>query len=201
MRRLRGWRHSLRRDAEADPHHYDVGNDFYRIVLGPTMVYSCARFVDDDTDPRRGPGRQARPGLPASSGSHERTGVRLLDVGCGWGSMAIHAAPHYDAEVVGITISREQAELARERVEAAGVDDRVDIRLQDYRELRGERFDAISSIGMSEHVGPSASTRYFAILRAALRADGAAAQPRHLVGRRVAARSALVRRSLRLPGR
>ena len=167
VRHLHGWRHSLRRDAEAVSHHYDVGNDFYRIVLGPTMVYSCARFVDDDTTLDEA--QTAKLDLVARKlGLHERTGVRLLDVGCGWGSMAIHAAQRYHAEVVGITISREQAELARERVKAAGVDDRVDIRLLDYRELRGERFDAISSIGMSEHVGAKRLDEYFGVLRAAL---------------------------------
>ncbi len=167
VRHLRGWRHSLRRDADAVSHHYDVGNDFYRIVLGPTMVYSCARFVDDDTTLDEA--QTAKLDLVARKlGLHERTGVRLLDVGCGWGSMAIHAAQRYHAEVVGITISREQAELARERVKAAGVDDRVDIRLLDYRELRGERFDAISSIGMSEHVGAKRLDEYFGVLRAAL---------------------------------
>ena len=89
-------------------------------------------------------------------GLDDRPGGRLLDVGCGWGSMAIHAATHHDVSVVGITISEAQAELARERVAAAGVADRVEIRLQDYRQLGGERFDAISSIGMSEHVGEQA---------------------------------------------
>ena len=89
--------------------------------------------------------------------------MRLLDVGCGWGSMALHAAHHHGADVVGVTLSGPQAELARERVKEAGLDGQIEIRLQDYRDLRGERFDAISSIGMFEHVGggagwPSTST-------------------------------------------
>jgi cyclopropane-fatty-acyl-phospholipid synthase len=96
----------------------------------------------------------------------------LLDVGCGWGSMAIHAATNFAVSVVGITISEAQAALARERVAEAGVADRVEIRLQDYRDLRGEQFDAISSIGMSEHVGKENLDRYYELLREALRPQG-----------------------------
>lgn len=165
--RLSGLRHSRRRDARAISHHYDVGNDFYRLVLGPSMTYSCARFVDDDTTVDAA--QDAKHDLVARKlGLHERPGMRLLDVGCGWGSMAIHAAQRYDAQVVGITISREQAELARKRVGDAGVADRVEIRLQDYRLLGDERFDAISSIGMAEHVGMARIAEYFAVLHRAL---------------------------------
>ena len=164
-------RHTIRRDAEAVGHHYDVSNEFYAMVLGESMTYSCALFPDDDT------------GLAdAQAAKHERVcrklgldrtpGSRLLDVGCGWGQMAIHAAQHHGAQVVGITISTEQAALARERVAAAGVADQVEIRLQDYRELRGETFDVISSIGMSEHVGSANLVRYFETLRALLRPTG-----------------------------
>jgi cyclopropane-fatty-acyl-phospholipid synthase len=92
---------------------------------------------------------------------HERPGKRLLDVGCGWGSLAIHAATHYDVEVVGITISQAQVELARQRVADAGLSDRVDIRLQDYRDVHDETFDAISSVGMFEHVGANRMALYF----------------------------------------
>ena len=169
--RLHGGRHSVRRDAEAIGHHYDVGNDFYRLVLGPSMTYSCARFVDADTDL-----------MDAQAAKHDLicrklgldglTGGRLLDVGCGWGSMAIHAASHYDVSVVGITISEAQAALARKRVADAGLADRVEIRLQDYRVLGRETFDAVSSIGMSEHVGHQNLARYYELLRAALRPRG-----------------------------
>ena len=164
--RLTGWRHSLRRDQQAISHHYDVGNDFYRLVLGPSMTYSCARFVDDRTtldDARRPSTTSSR----ASSGS-TGAGMRLLDVGCGWGSMAIHAAMHYRASVVGITISREQVESARKRVSEAGVGDLVEIRMQDYRRLGDEQFGAISSIGMAEHVGAKRLDEYFSILHRAL---------------------------------
>jgi cyclopropane-fatty-acyl-phospholipid synthase len=165
--KLSGWRHSLRRDARAISHHYDVGNDFYRVVLGPTMTYSCARFVAKDSTLDEA--QAAKHDLVARKlGLHERHGMRLLDVGCGWGSMAIHAAARYGASVVGITISKEQAERARARVAEAGVSEQVEIRLQDYRELAGETFDAISSIGMAEHVGASRIDRYFECLRSAL---------------------------------
>jgi cyclopropane-fatty-acyl-phospholipid synthase len=165
--RLHGWRHSKRRDADAIGHHYDVGNDFYRLVLGPSMTYSCARFSSDGLDLTEAQASKhdlicRKLGLP------ERPGARLLDVGCGWGSMAIHAAANYDATAVGITISRSQADLARKRAAEAGVGDRVEIRLQDYRELAGEKFDVISSIGMSEHVGAKNLVQYYAILHDAL---------------------------------
>ncbi|HEX6255509.1 MAG TPA: cyclopropane-fatty-acyl-phospholipid synthase family protein [Euzebyales bacterium] len=166
-----GWQHSIRRDASVIGHHYDVGNDFYRLVLGPAMTYSCARFTGPDVDLRQA--QDAKHELVCRKlGLHERGGMRLLDVGCGWGSLAIHAARHHGAQVVGITISRAQAELARRRAADAGVADRVEIRLQDYREVCGERFDAISSIGMSEHVGSRRIDQYFAILYALLEPRG-----------------------------
>jgi cyclopropane-fatty-acyl-phospholipid synthase len=165
--RLSGWRHSVQRDARAITHHYDVGNDFYRLVLGPTMTYSCARFIDDSTTLDQA--QEAKYELICRKlGLHERTEQRLLDVGCGWGSMSIHAATHHDARVVGITISQAQADFARKRVAEAGMSDRIEIRLQDYRDLTGEQFDAISSIGMSEHVGQGKLDRYFSTLRSVL---------------------------------
>jgi cyclopropane-fatty-acyl-phospholipid synthase len=165
--RLHGWRHSLKRDATAIGHHYDVGNDFYRLVLGPTMTYSCARFTQSDFTLEDA--QTAKHDLICRKlGLHEHPGARLLDVGCGWGSMVIHAALHYDARAVGITISKAQAALARQRVAEAGVADRVEIRLLDYRDLRGEKFDAISSVGMSEHVGHDKLDQYFETLRQAL---------------------------------
>jgi cyclopropane-fatty-acyl-phospholipid synthase len=168
--RLRGGRHSKQRDAAAIHHHYDVGNDFYRIVLGPAMTYSCARFVDATTDLTTAQGLKhdlicRKLGLDAMRGG------RLLDVGCGWGSMAIHAAANYDVSVVGITISENQVAAARERVATAGLSDRIEIRLQDYRDI-DEQFDAISSIGMSEHVGRANLDRYYEILRRALPPHG-----------------------------
>jgi cyclopropane-fatty-acyl-phospholipid synthase len=169
--RPRGRRHSKGRDAQAVSHHYDVGNDFYRLVLGEAMTYSCARF-GSPTDTLEAAQAAKHELIGRKLGLHERPGTRLLDVGCGWGSMAIHAARHHDARVVGITISREQADLAKHRVDDAGLGDQVEIRLQDYRDLRGEQFDAISSIGMFEHVGKRRMGEYFTTLRAALQPGG-----------------------------
>ena len=145
----RGRRHSKSRDAQVISHHYDISNEFYRLVLGPSMTYSCARFVDDSATLEAA--QESKLDLVCRKlGLHERRGVRLLDVGCGWGSMALHAASRYGATVVGVTLSSAQADLARIRIKEAGLEDQVEIRVQDYRDLRGERFDAISSIGMFE---------------------------------------------------
>ena len=131
------------------------------------MTYSCARFESEDTD--LATAQAAKHELICRKlGLGDRHGMRLLDVGCGWGSMAIHAAQHYDVSVVGITISQSQADLARKRAAEAGVGERVEIRLQDYRELSGERFDAISSVGMSEHVGESRLDEYYGVLHGVL---------------------------------
>jgi cyclopropane-fatty-acyl-phospholipid synthase len=175
----RGWRHSIRRDKRAVSHHYDVGNDFYALVLGPSMTYSCARFADPTTSLEDAQAAKHElicrklgldePGFRADCAAAR---PRLLDVGCGWGSMAIHAATHHDADVVGVTISEQQAELARRRVADAGLDDRVEIRLQDYREIADGPFDAISSVGMAEHVGLKNMDRYFQKLYDVLRPGG-----------------------------
>ena len=169
--RLSGWRHSMGRDAKAIHHHYDVGNDFYELVLGPSMTYSCARFAEKDFTLEQAQAAKYEL-ICRKLGLHEQPGLRLLDVGCGWGSMAIHAAVHHRAHVVGVTISQAQADRARERVAAAGVADLVTIRLQDYRHITGETFDAISSIGMSEHVGSEKLPAYFDTLRAVLKPQG-----------------------------
>src|SRR6476661_3739243 len=168
---VHGLRHSMVRDAQAISHHYDVGNDFYAMVLGPSMTYSCARWGPQTTDLTAA--QAAKHDLVCRKlGLADRPGQRLLDVGCGWGSMAIHAARNYGAHVVGITISTEQHAAALARVRDAGVTDRVEIRLQDYRTLGGERFDAISSIGMFEHVGAARMAEYFATLRSLLGPGG-----------------------------
>ncbi len=166
-----GRRHSIRRDKVAVSHHYDVGNEFYSLVLGPSMTYSCARFVDDGMSLEAA--QAAKHELICRKlGLHERPGSRLLDVGCGWGSMAIHAATRHGARVVGVTISNEQAAEARRRVAAAGVSDQVEIRIQDYRRVADGPFDAISSVGMAEHVGERKMDDYFAILHSLLRPGG-----------------------------
>ncbi|MFE2998897.1 class I SAM-dependent methyltransferase [Nocardia sp. NPDC059246] len=177
----RGPRHTRHRDAAVISHHYDVGDDFYRLVLGPGMTYSCARFAAADDDGRAAvdatlsleDAQRAKHDLICRKlGLTERPGMRLLDVGCGWGSMAMHAASVYGAQVVGVTISGTQAELARKRIVEAGLSATVEIRHTDYRDLRGEQFDAISSIGMFEHVGANRAAEYFDTLRALLRPEG-----------------------------
>ena len=169
--RPRGRLHSPGRDAQAVSHHYDVGNDFYSLVLGPSMTYSCARFAHPDASLEEAQ-RAKHELICRKLGLDDKPGARLLDVGCGWGSMAIHAAARHGARVVGGTWSTAQAEYARRRVEDAGLSERIEIRLQDYRDLRGEQFDAISSIGMFEHVGSSQMARYFEILHELLRPTG-----------------------------
>jgi cyclopropane-fatty-acyl-phospholipid synthase len=166
-----GRRHSKHRDAAVISHHYDVSNAFYRIVLGPSMTYSCARFESENSTLETA--QEAKVDLVCRKlGLRHRESARLLDVGCGWGSLALHAARHYGAQVVGVTLSREQAEFARKRVADAGLSTQVEIRLQDYREVRDEPFDAISSIGMFEHVGASKMTEYFGRLHGLLTPTG-----------------------------
>ena len=169
IRPRRARRHSRVRDAEAVAHHYDVGNDFYALVLGPTLVYSCALWTDVDTG--LDAGQEAKLDLVCRK-LGLRPGLRLLDVGCGWGSLALHAAQRYGADVVGITLSTQQAELACRRVAAAELDRRITIRVQDYREVDDGPFDAISSIGMAEHVGRVALPGYVRALHDLLRPGG-----------------------------
>jgi cyclopropane-fatty-acyl-phospholipid synthase len=167
--RLGGVRHSKERDAAAIAHHYDVSNAFYRIVLGPSMTYSCAVWEHEDV-----------PLEDAQAAKYElvcrklglEPQMRLLDVGCGWGGMVVHAAANHGVRAVGVTLSRRQAEWAEKAVAEAGLADRVEIRYQDYRDVRDGPFDAISSIGMFEHVGLSQLRVYFGGLRRLLRPGG-----------------------------
>jgi cyclopropane-fatty-acyl-phospholipid synthase len=167
--RLRGRRHTPERDAQAVRHHYDVSNRFYRLVLGPSLTYSCALFADPTATLEEA--QAAKHELVCAKLGLEE-GMRLLDVGCGWGSMLIHAAERYGVSGVGVTLSPLQAELARGRVAEAGLADRLEVRLADYRELGDERFDAISSIGMFEHVGRAQLGAYFRRVRELLRPGG-----------------------------
>lgn len=162
-RRRRGLRHTRGRDREAISHHYDVGNDFYALVLGPSMVYSCAYWE------HRPPGRGRRATLEDAQQAKLdlvcrklalRPGQRLLDVGCGWGSLVLHAAREYGVHAVGITLSQEQATFARKRVAEEGLTDRVEIRVQDYREVTDGPYEAVASIGMAEHVGKDRYRQY-----------------------------------------
>lgn len=160
--RVRGRRHSRSRDAEAISHHYDVPGDFYRLLLGPTMTYSCGVWESP------GAGLDS-----AQEAKYElicrklglRAGMRLLDVGCGWGGMVIHAARHHGVRAVGVTLSQQQAILARRRVADAGLGEQVEIRMADYRDVTAGPYDAISSIGMFEHVGTAQLGGYFSRMR------------------------------------
>lgn len=167
----RGRSHTLRRDASAISHHYDVSNEFYELVLGPSLTYSCARFSEPGMDLAEAQGSKHEH-ICRKLGLHQMPGARLLDVGCGWGSLAIHAAMNHGATVVGITISREQAAYAAARVTEAGLDGKVEIRLQDYRDLDDGPFDAVSSVGMFEHVGSERIEEYFTTLHKMLRPQG-----------------------------
>jgi cyclopropane-fatty-acyl-phospholipid synthase len=144
---------------------------FYRLFLGPSLTYSCARFTDERMSLEAAQAAKHE-AVSRKLGLGDRAGMRLLDIGCGWGSMALHAATRHGAEVVGVTISAEQAAAARERVAEAGLSDRVEIRLQDYRDLAGESFDAVSSAGMFEHVGAARTAEYFTVVRSLLRPHG-----------------------------
>jgi cyclopropane-fatty-acyl-phospholipid synthase len=148
--RPRGKRHTVARDARSVRHHYDVGNEFFALFLDDSMTYSCAIF---ETPEQSLEDAQTNKRETVCRKLALRPGERLLDVGCGWGSFAVHAAEHHGAHVTGITLSEPQAARARERAADHGVADKVEIRVMDYRELRGERYDAIASIGMVEHVG------------------------------------------------
>jgi cyclopropane-fatty-acyl-phospholipid synthase len=167
--RVPGRRRSLSRDRASVRHHYDVSNRFYGLVLGPSLVYSCAYFASPAD------------GLEAAQ-EHKlelicrklrlRSGERLLDIGCGWGSLLIHAAAHHGVEAVGVTLSEPQAEAARERIAQAGLDARVSVHVADYREVSDGPYDKVVSVGMYEHVGRSDLPRYVREVRALLRPGG-----------------------------
>ena len=164
----KGRRHTIVRDARSVRHHYDLPPEFFKLFLGETLAYSCAIFSRGATTLEEA----QRTKLDVVCAKlNLQAGQRVLDVGCGWGSWVIHAAREYDVHVTGITLSEPQARIARERAAAAGVADKVDIRVQDYREIAGESFDAIASIGMVEHVGEEQIDVYAQKLRS-LVADG-----------------------------
>ena len=167
--RLRGRSHSRDRDAKAVRHHYDVSNEFFELFLDESMTYSCAIFSRGATTLQDA--QHAKLDLVCQKLAL-REDERVLDVGCGWGAFVIHAARNYGVRAVGITLSPPQAELARRRIAESGLSDRVEVRVADYRDLRGERYDAIASIGMVEHVGESQIDVYARQLASLLGPDG-----------------------------
>jgi cyclopropane-fatty-acyl-phospholipid synthase len=164
-----GRRHTKARDAEVVRHHYDVSNEFFALFLDESMTYSCAIFREGAETLEQAQEEKLET-VARKLGLKE--GDRVLDVGCGWGSFPLWAATRHSASVVGITLSPPQAEKARQRAEQAGVGDRVEIRVMDYRDLVGERFDAIASIGMVEHVGEVQIDEYARTLAGLLEPGG-----------------------------
>jgi cyclopropane-fatty-acyl-phospholipid synthase len=167
--RPRGRLHSKFRDSKAISHHYDVSNRFYEWVLGPSMAYTCAVYPTADATLEE-----------AQAAKHElvaqklalKPGMRLLDVGCGWGGMVMHAAAEHGVKALGVTLSRNQAEWAQAEIERRGLGDLAEVRHLDYRDAPESEFDAISSIGLTEHIGKANLPSYFASLYARLRPEG-----------------------------
>jgi cyclopropane-fatty-acyl-phospholipid synthase len=168
-RTLLGRRHSRRRDATAISHHYDVSNTFYEWVLGPSMAYTCACYPAEDATLEE-----------AQFYKHDlvarkiglRPGMRLLDVGCGWGGMVMHAAREYGVKALGVTLSEQQARWAQRAIEERGLSGLAEVRHLDYRDVTETGFDAVSSIGLTEHIGKAQLPRYFAFLRGKLKPGG-----------------------------
>ena len=168
-RRLRGRRHSKSRDADAIHHHYDVSNRFYRWVLGPSMAYTCAVFPSADASLEVAQEEKfdlvcRKLGL--------QPGMRLLDVGCGWGGMVLHAVKNYGVTAIGVTLSEQQAQWGQEAIEREGIADRAHIRFSDYRDVPETGFDAVSSIGLTEHIGRENYPSYFSFLFNKIKPEG-----------------------------
>ncbi|MGO8687570.1 MAG: class I SAM-dependent methyltransferase [Candidatus Dormibacteria bacterium] len=169
--RLHGRLHSRSRDREAIRHHYDQPPEFYRLFLGRTLTYSCAYFPSPDTD--LDAAQEAKLELVCRK-LRLRPGERLLDIGCGWGSLVFHAAEHWGIEALGITASPRQAEWAMRQVRERGLEGRAEVRLADYRDGLGREFDAVASVGMVEHVGRREMGAYCRAVHRLLRPGGRA---------------------------
>lgn len=162
--------HTKASDKKSIQYHYDVSNEFYKLWLDENMVYSCAYFENGDEDLATA---QLKKIDHILTKIQLQPGQRLLDIGCGWGALVLRAASRFGARCVGVTLSQNQFDLATERVKAAGLADRIEIRLQDYRDVEGQ-FDRITSVGMFEHVGRKNLIPYFAKIRELLADDGIA---------------------------
>ncbi|GGW41163.1 cyclopropane-fatty-acyl-phospholipid synthase [Streptomyces lucensis JCM 4490] len=169
--RLSGGLHSRARDRAAVSHHYDLSNDFYRLLLDDTMAYSCGYWASDE------------PGFTAADAQRAKLelvcrklglapGARLLDIGCGWGSLTLYAAERHKARVTAVTLAREQAAYVREQVRERGLDGQVDVVCQDYRDIGGGAYDAVATIEMGEHVGDAEYPGFAAALHRLVRPRG-----------------------------
>ena len=168
--RVKGRLHSALRDRRAISHHYDLSNEFYELVLDPQMAYSCAYFTEPGMTLEQA--QRAKLDLVCTKlGLTE--GSRMLDVGCGWGSLSLHAAEHFGAQVTGVTIAAEQKRFIDARIAERGLTGRVEIRIQDYREVpERDHYDAVGSLEMGEHVGEGNYPTYAEVLRRAVRPGG-----------------------------
>ena len=167
--RLRGRLHSIGRDRKAISHHYDLSNEFYSLILDPHMAYSCAYYATPETPLEQA--QSAKLDLVCRK-LGLGPGTRLLDVGCGWGSLSLYAAEHFGAHVTGVTISAEQKAVIDARIAERGLGDRVTIRLQDYRDVADGPYDAVASLEMGEHVGQANYPAYVEVLHRNVRAEG-----------------------------
>ena len=159
---VEGFRHSPERDGKVIQHHYDVSNRFYELVLGPSMTYTCALYPTGNETLEEA--QHAKYDLVARK-LDLQAGQRLLDVGCGWGGMVRHAAREYGVRALGVTLSREQAEWAQQKIKEEGLDHLAEVRHLDYRDVKETAFDAVSSIGLTEHIGVDRYPAYFRFLR------------------------------------
>jgi cyclopropane-fatty-acyl-phospholipid synthase len=166
---LAGRRHSRQRDASAISHHYDVSNTFYEWVLGPSMAYTCACYPGEDATLEQA---QAVKFDLVARKLGLKPGMRLLDVGCGWGGMVMHAAREYGVKALGVTLSAEQASWAQNAIKERGLSELAEVRHLDYREVTETGFDAVSSIGLSEHIGKAQLPGYFRFLAGKLVPQG-----------------------------
>ncbi|WP_193612701.1 class I SAM-dependent methyltransferase [Nocardioides lijunqiniae] len=168
-RAMEGLRHSMGRDAEAISHHYDVSNAFYRHVLGPSMAYTCAVYPHADATLEEA---QAEKFDLVARKLDLKPGQRLLDVGCGWGGMVRHAAKEYGVKALGVTLSQQQADWGKEAIDRDGLGDLAEVRHLDYRDVMEGDFDAVSSIGLTEHIGVRNYPSYFRFLHDRLKPEG-----------------------------
>jgi cyclopropane-fatty-acyl-phospholipid synthase len=168
-RGMQGLRHSKSRDSSAISRHYDVSNRFYELVLGPSMAYTCAVFPTADASLEEA---QKNKFDLVCRKLDLKPGMRLLDVGCGWGGMVEHAAEHYGVQALGVTLSREQAQWAQKDIVAKGLADTVEVRHLDYRDITETDFDAVSSIGLTEHIGARNLASYFSFLASKVKVHG-----------------------------